>query len=283
MPSLLQHVSQSSTKLLLIGDSGSGKTGALASLVKAGYNLRILDFDNGLDLLVNVLRREPNAEELLKRVTYVTLTDKMKAVAGNMIPEGMPQAFSKAMNLLTNWKTLDEDLGPVTSWGPQDILVVDSLTFCSHSCFRFVDVSFGYKDPRQTYGEAQKRIESMLAMLYSESVKCNVVINSHITLIEKAGTGGLMKGYPTSIGIALSPRIPSYFNTVLQCKIKGAGLSAKRVISTIPDGIIDLKTSILPDRVPAELPVETGLAEYFKLIRQENQNGTKSSTSTKTA
>jgi len=60
----------------------------------------------------------------------------------------------------------------------------------------------------------------------------------------------------------------------LQAKIKGAGASAKRVITTVPDGIIDLKTSILPDRVPSELPIETGLAEYFALIRKENQPAT---------
>ena len=271
MPSLLQHQSQTATKLLLIGDSGSGKTGALASLAKAGFKLRILDFDNGLDLLVNVLRREANASELLKNVTYVTLTDKMKAIAGQMVPDGMPQAFSRAMNLLTNWKTTDEDLGPAGSWGPDAVLVIDSLTFLSRSAFRFVEAAFQHKDPRQTYGEAQKRIEACLAMLYSDSIKCNVVVNSHIALIEKEGAGGMMKGYPSSIGQALSPRIPTYFNTVLQAKIKGAGTSAKRVITTIPDGVIDLKTSILPDRVPAELPIETGLAEYFALIRKENQ------------
>lgn len=270
MPSLLQHQSQSVTKLLFIGDSGSGKTGALASLAEAGYNLRILDFDAGLDILVNALRRKPNAAELLKRVTYMTLTDKMKAVGGVMLPDGAPTAFSRAMNLCQNWKTVDEDLGPVSTWGDKDILVVDSLTFLSHSCFRFVDTTFQYKDPRQTYGEAQKRIESFLAMLYSDSVKCNVIVNSHIALIEKEGAG-IMKGYPMSIGVALSPRIPTYFNTVLQAKIVGAGASTKRVISTVPSGLVDLKTSVLPDQVPAELPLETGLGEYFRIIRAANK------------
>ena len=51
MPSLANHQSNEFTKLLIEGDSGSGKTGALASLVKAGYKLRILDMDNGLDAL----------------------------------------------------------------------------------------------------------------------------------------------------------------------------------------------------------------------------------------
>ena len=51
MPSLANHQSNQFTKLLLIGDAKSGKTGSLVSLVKAGYKLRILDFDNLLDIL----------------------------------------------------------------------------------------------------------------------------------------------------------------------------------------------------------------------------------------
>ena len=50
MPNLSKHQSSEFTKLLLMGDSKSGKTGALASLVLAGYKLRILDFDNGLEI-----------------------------------------------------------------------------------------------------------------------------------------------------------------------------------------------------------------------------------------
>ena len=55
MPALGQHQSSDIVKMLFIGPSGAGKTGALASLASAGYNLRILDMDNGLDVLANVL------------------------------------------------------------------------------------------------------------------------------------------------------------------------------------------------------------------------------------
>jgi Tfp pilus assembly pilus retraction ATPase PilT len=51
MPSMLDHESNELVKILVAADSGSGKTGSLASLVDAGFNLRILDFDNGLSVL----------------------------------------------------------------------------------------------------------------------------------------------------------------------------------------------------------------------------------------
>ena len=265
MPKLSTHSESKPIKMLFIGDSGTGKTGALVSLVKAGYNLVILDFDNGLDILVNLLLEEPNADELLARVTYETCTDSLKAVNGTLVPNGQPKAYSKAMKLLSLWKTDDEDLGAATSWDKKTILVVDSLTFMSKAIFRYVDFINNFKDPRQTYGESMKLIENTLGLLYSDAVQCNVIITSHISYIE--AENGVNKGYPSSIGKALSPTIPRYFNTVLQAKVTGAGAAAKRTIRTVPDGSIDLKTAVVPGKLKPELPINTGLADFFKAAK----------------
>ena len=42
-------------KIMLIGENGSGKTGSLASLVCAGYKLRIIDTDKGVKILKSLL------------------------------------------------------------------------------------------------------------------------------------------------------------------------------------------------------------------------------------
>lgn len=262
MPRLSQHHSQDAVKMLFIGDSGSGKTGALAALVMAGYELAILDFDNGLDILFNILRAQPNAEELLDRVYYETCTDKLKTVSGLAVPDGVPKGWSKALKLLDKWKTDDYDLGPVSTWGPNRVLVLDSLTFAGKSAYRYVDAVNAFKDGRQTYGEAQKQLEGCLALLYSDTIKCNVIVTSHITFVDMEG--GFTKGYPSSIGKALSPQIPRYFNSVIEAKTKGSGSSAKHVIITVPDGMIELKVPTLPGKIPAELPLETGLAKFFE-------------------
>ena len=55
MASIKNHQSTDVTKLLLVGDSGSGKTASLAQLANAGYNLRILDYDDGLAILPEFL------------------------------------------------------------------------------------------------------------------------------------------------------------------------------------------------------------------------------------
>ena len=51
MPSMDQHESNHLVKIMIAADSGSGKTGSLAALVEAGFNVRVLDFDNGLSVL----------------------------------------------------------------------------------------------------------------------------------------------------------------------------------------------------------------------------------------
>jgi hypothetical protein len=91
MPNLKDHQSSQFTKLLLIGDSGSGKTGALTSLVGAGYKLRIWDFDNGLDPLVQHVRR--TAVDKLGNIEYHTLRDRKKSSPIGPVIDGPPKAF----------------------------------------------------------------------------------------------------------------------------------------------------------------------------------------------
>ena len=142
MPQGTKHQSKKTTKLLNLGDSGSGKTGALACLLKAGYRVIVVDFDNGLDILINLLRDD---QESLERLYYETFTDKMKAVEGHVLPAGMPTAFSGAMNALTRWKFPIEpgsdetyDFGNISSWDANTVVVIDSLGFCGEAALRLV-------------------------------------------------------------------------------------------------------------------------------------------------
>src|SRR4051812_13507500 len=105
MPSLANHQSNEFTKLLVEGDSGTGKTGALASLVSAGYKLRILDFDNGLDVLKQYILRD--CPENISNVEFRTLRDKRKASADGPVIAGTPKAFVESIKLLDRWKYTD--------------------------------------------------------------------------------------------------------------------------------------------------------------------------------
>src|SRR6187397_320711 len=97
MPSLKQHQENKFVKTLYIGDSGTGKTGSLTSLVKAGYKLRVLDLDNGIDTLAQYCQEE--CPELLANVEFESVRDKYKASPAGPIIAGMPKAYVNALNL----------------------------------------------------------------------------------------------------------------------------------------------------------------------------------------
>src|ERR1035437_6626669 len=139
MPSLSKHQSNDYTKLLIEGDSGSGKTGALTSLVAAGYKLRILDFDNGLETLKQYVMKE--CPQYVDNVEFRTLRDQRSASAEGPIIKS-PRAFVDAIRMLDRWRyKVDDgtevDLGVPAEWGSDCILVIDSLTFMSDAAFDF--------------------------------------------------------------------------------------------------------------------------------------------------
>ncbi len=269
MPSLAQHQSNQYTKLLLIGDSGTGKTGALTSLVAAGYKLRILDFDNGLETLKQFVLKE--CPDKLPSIEYRTLRDHRKASdAGTIIDS--PKAFVQALKMLDNWKYKDGDetidLGSPAKWGPECVLVVDTLTFMSDAAFNFREPLVarsrdGKFDARAVYKDAQDAVENVLALLTGEDFRTNVIVIAHIRYVENPD--GTKKGYPTSVGAALSPQIPTYFNTVAQCVTNPGG---KRVIQTTATAMIDLKNP-KPFEISGTYPIASGLATIFKELRSE--------------
>lgn len=270
MPSLANHQSNEFTKLLIEGDSKSGKTGALSSLVGAGYKLRILDFDNGLDVLKQfVLRGCPNN---ISNVEFRTLRDDRTASSEGPKIAGKPKAFVNAYKMIDKWSYIDDDgnavdLGAPGEWGPESILVLDSLTFMSDAAFDFhesisPDTKSGKHDIRAVYKSAQDAIEHVLAYITSASFRTNVIVISHVKYMEIEGA---TKGYPVSVGSALSPAIPRYFNSVIRFVTKSGG---KRVIETVASSMFDLANP-KPFEMEKTLDIEDGLARFFEILRPQ--------------
>ena len=264
MPSLDQHQSNEYVKLLLLGDSKSGKTGSLVSLVKAGYKLRIIDMDNLLDSLkFQVLEQCP---ELIGNVEYRTLRDKrVMSVAGPTI-QGIPRAFTDAIKLMDRWKYDDVDLGVPADWGPDCILVLDSLSRLCDACYDWQlpltpKGKSGEIDTRATYFNAQGAVEDTLATLTSDSFESNVIVICHGIYMDLPD--GTTKIFPQGVGQKLSPKIPQYFPSYIRYK----NTAGKRTIQLVSDAMIDLANPN-PAKLSKTLPIETGLADFFEVLRQ---------------
>ncbi len=175
MPSGSQHSSSNLTKMLLIGESGSGKTGALASLAAKGYKLRIIDLDNGLDFLMRYMRK--HHKDQLDNIQYQSFRDKTKPTAAGIIPAGVPNAYTKAIMAMEKW----EDGRAQSTWGPEYIMVLDSLTFLGNAAFAWKEaLNPGIKDPRQIFYSAQQAVEDVLAVVTSPDFATNVIMTSHL-------------------------------------------------------------------------------------------------------
>lgn len=266
MTSLSEYVSQKPIKMLCVGDSGLGKTGALASLAKAGFNLKILDYDNGLGILAALLKNDPAA---LARVEYHTLQDTFIGVGNIIKPQGQPKAFMSGLAQLNKWKDL----------GRNDIIVLDTLSHMSNAALVMVlsmNNRAGLHPWQSDWGQAMDMIEGVLKILYSDSIKCHVIVNAHITYVggELDDTTKQIVGakpYPNTLGQKLPPKVGQYFNTMLHFDNSGFGANAKKVIRTIPVSQLGVKSEILG--LPKELPLESGLADFFKAAGQLPQSG----------
>lgn len=307
MPSITDDFN-APAKALVIGKSGAGKTGSLASLVASGYNLRIIDTDKGVRPLRSLLTDShyPYAEiirakkiDLNRAVRYVPIDTSMKLrnisrTAGigktsseTILAPADAKAWPKVVNLLDHWKEDDVDLGPVNTWGLNDVLVLDSFSTMAKCAYYFsqsMNGRLGARDQGFDYqrdiGEAQSQLTRLLELLYDSNISCNVLVISHITWVDESrgvasrpntttaeGGGFVMSnpdGYPSAIGRALSPQMGKYFNDVFIVSSEGMGTAVRRTISTVPkDGVL-AKNSVYMER---EYPITTGMAQIFAAIR----------------
>lgn len=284
MPGLVDHESTEFVKGLIMGDPGSGKTGSLTSLVKAGYKLRIYDFDNLLATLVQFVQHE--CPDKVGNVAYQTFTDKLKGLdvpltmvgsSMKVMPnnDGTPKAYSNAMKQLNHWLEKDgDDLGKPEQWGGDTVVVIDSLTTASNAAFRYVQaMNPAAKEPQTYYFAAQQLIMNMLQLLTSKDFRTNVLVLAHLSYTKRPTSKDaqdnmtahqqmeLGKGFPRSVGSALNEVIAAHFNSAILVE----STNGRREIKTKSTGLVDLKNPA-PFVCPDKLPIETGLATFFEAV-----------------
>jgi hypothetical protein len=258
---MTDHESNDVFKGMIAADSGSGKTGALASLVDAGFNVRILDFDNGLSVLKGYVKDKSK----LANVHYVDrLQDEFTLVAGRLGIKKAP-AFQRAMDALEKggvdfWGA---DIPPLREWTPRDILVVDSLTMAGRSALLLVMQANAaqFKKPEiQHYGDAMESIEKWVQSMMSSYVPCHVIINTHVT-----GVDGDARLYPDALGSKLPPKIGKYVDNIIGLRI----VAGERKFLTQKDGLLALKTSI---PLPESIPIADGWKVIFEGVTRKKLN-----------
>jgi hypothetical protein len=256
MPSGEDYVKNQLVKTIYAGDSSTGKTGSLVSLLEAGYKLRMIDLDAGIGTLVNYARRR--CPDKLANLSYVSPRDKYKTSQMGVILDGPPRAFIESMKYLDSW----EDGTNPAEWGSEYILIVDSTTRLGKAAYNWFDVlNPVVKDKRQIFNIAQRAMEDFLANITAAEFNTNVILITHVDYNETE-----TKGFPSMIGKALGPKVPTYFNNFLLAESTGTGDNVRRVIRTRPTGIVTLKNERTED-IDDSLPLESGLATFFERLK----------------
>ncbi len=300
MTDLLTDTTFSPIKAFKVGKQGHGKTGADACLVAMGYKLRILDFDNGSDILKNLLTNDyypykkymfdhkipaqgaisvqKISEQMVKKVEKIGVEETAR-----FVPKSA-KGFTRTVDILEEWKDGNINYGPVETWGNDVILSIDTLGTLSDLAYFHIQALNGRLGARQEgfdyqrdVGGAQGILRNLIQKLFSPLIKCNVLIGAHITYVDES-KGSFSQptlesisdpiGYPQAIGRALSPVIGKWFNNVFIIEQSGSGLSSKNEILTQPSKNVAAKTS-LPGLLKSRYPIETGMAEIFCALRGE--------------
>jgi hypothetical protein len=278
MPSFSDPQLTPTLRVLLLGHSGTGKTGGLASLVKAGYHLHLADFDNGWEILYNLLKDDKAA---LARVNYEVFRDQYSPDGNSTVPKDSV-AWGESLKWMDG--ILNKDPGPDT------ILAVDSLSFAARAAMNYTLKLNGRLKSRPwpaDWGDAQGLIVNLVGMLADHTIRCHIICSAHIEKtggqkVEMIGKGeearkivideGPVRQLPAMIGKAINPVIPRFFNHMLQFHRVGSGAASQYQIHTRPHEDIELK-SAAPGIVKPVYPLATGLADYFQTVRGTSPKG----------
>jgi hypothetical protein len=266
MPTLEDLSPSDNNRILCLGRSKSGKTGSLASLANAGFQLRIFDFDKGLAPLEHFVK-----PECKKNVEYKNFNDRLKLSRGRLVSRGNkgPTAFPELVEALDTWHD------GIASWPSNVVAVFDSLTAIGQCILRYARFMAGQEGDhtsQPTWGVAMENLERLLEQLKFGEIRCSVIYLAHVTYLAGEGPNANdWLGLPIALGTKLPPKIPTYFNATLYYRSEGQGDNAKRLIYTRPrDGV----ETAFPVPAPTSLPIETGLATLFSLMGIKPEVGT---------
>lgn len=228
------HISAPS--VFLLGDTGSGKTTSLATLLEAGIETFVIVTEpNGLDSLIDAAARSGNLSKLHYKViapTRMSIADLMKKSAiVNQKDAGAIQQMSMGLDknkyqqyatLLQNIGNFHDDatgqhFGDVTEWGPDRAFAIDSLTGLNYMAIQYT----AGNRPTMTmpeFGLAQTLIRDLINLL--TSLNCWFVLTAHMENQADELTGQ-RKHFPLTVGKALSPELPRFFSEVVLVKREG--------------------------------------------------------------
>jgi hypothetical protein len=273
-------------RIMVVGYPGTAKTGSLVSLLNAGFKIRMLDYDGNIEPLLYYADKEK-----LKNLDVVYLEDKMRLGSQFSEPAGLPTALQDGRKLLDEWKYTEEDgtevnLGKPSEWGPDTIVVLDSLTKLGDAAFRRA-MKILNKTPANTtdrvWGLAMQEQAAFIEKLASRNNKYHVIVLAHLKMIApadvRAGDSNLTEKikeamadivptrlYPSALGRQLPQNIGAEFPILLEAEKVTKGGKTTRTLNLEPKTLVDIKFPGDYPKGESRLDIKDGMLRVFEAL-----------------
>ena len=211
------------SKIILMGESGSGKTYSIRTLIKAGIRPMVLFTEPGMETLSDLPKDswsyayvKPSTEgwetliNTANKVNSLTFENLSKLSDAN---KSKHTQFVDVLNLCKEFIDHDgKSWGSVQSWGTDKALVIDSLSGLSDMIMQLV---VGSKPVRQLqdWMIAQNTLEAFVNKCVTD-LSCWFVLISHVER-EKDEITGSMSIMVSTLGRKLAPKLPKYFSDAI--------------------------------------------------------------------
>jgi hypothetical protein len=216
---------------LLLGATGTGKTYSIRTFLDAGITPFVLATEPGIESTLGDLPPEkchwhyiaPAAsswEDMIDSAKKINMLDQ-KALA--QMPGINKRKFTQFIDVLTTCNDFvcdrtGESFGDVSTWGPDRVLVIDSLSGLNIMAMNLVVGSKPMKS-MPDWGMAMDNLERLIITL-TTGTKCYFVLTAHLEREVDEVTGGTTITAST-LGRKLAPRIPRFFDDVIMAQREG--------------------------------------------------------------
>lgn len=277
--------------VICMGPPGSGKTYALATLIKAGLEVFVISTEpDGVASLIDACEAQDVdinklhwASCLPAPAGWAALEDMVTTI-GTMgfeqiqnIKSGVGKSStrepaSKLLNSLKNFKCERDgkSYGDVSKFDDTKCLVLDSLSGLSMIAWM---LTLGYKPAAHQgeWGVSMNFVEQLLLKMTSDR-KCFFVMTAHVEkeINEMTGVGQTMV---STLGRKLAPKVPRYFSEVVLANRTIKDTKSVFTWATV-DAKADLKSrslSVSTVLSPDYAPIVNAYRRRVQVIR--NQNG----------
>ena len=212
-------------RILLQGDSGSGKTYSLSTFVDAGVTPFILFTEPGMDAfprqcpeyhfryIAPAISDWGALADLATKVNQYTYEQLIKMTDTNKSKYDMFIQFIKANNNFT-CDVCHKEFGDVGDWGTDRALCVDSLTGLNNAVKK-LHVGGRPVLHQSEWQVVQNTLMGLLDAWTAGGNRCWFVMTAHQS-IERDESSGTMKRMVNTLGKAIAPDIPKFFSDVIE-------------------------------------------------------------------